>query len=216
MKKILALLALASCGSPPGIDSDIQEAEKVAELIEKVPDRENPREEKPVTATVDRPKVDPPASIIEIEMEKGRLVQRMDYELRWSPNHKYAPDPKLSAEAEGYLGRHGGSLTWHPEAAGGGQWSYEPNSDCGKGICQYDQSASIAIILAGVEAEAMCRICGPKRRGRWVENGDPRRSGCTYEQRMQIERLYCKTSCRLERDGDFYCDDDVCTVSIIP
>jgi|GEM_PF-2232228 len=107
------------------------------------------------------------------------------------------PDPELSDEAQAVLQKHGGSLAWHPDV---GQWEYRPTSDCGWGLDQYDKSASIAVILAGTQADNKCRICGPVRRGRWVHPGPPPKlAGCTEEQWEEIERLYHETECRLER-----------------
>lgn len=108
-----------------------------------------------------------------------------------------AEQPELSDEAKKVLRKHGGSLRWHSEA---GQWQYTPTSDCGWGLDQWDESASIAVILAGTQADSECRICGPKRKGQWVNPGPPPKlAGCDDDQWEEIERLYHEAECRLGR-----------------
>jgi len=153
----------------------------------------------------------PAVAKVEVEIEpkaetetepQGKLIRAKNNKWIWYPIEQPPPDPELSDEALAALAKHKGTLTWHPDAPEGGQWEYQPTSDCGWGHDQYDEVASIAVILAASEADNECRICGPKKKGRWVDPGPPPEyAGCTDEQWAEIESLYCATACRLERDG---------------
>lgn len=105
------------------------------------------------------------------------------------------PPLELSKEAEGYLKKHGGWLTWSPDAPEGGSWMWEPRErGCGV-FMQGDQVANTAIVLAGVSLEAHCRLCAERRRGRWKWRG------CTCEEHGELEDIYKETENRLNRDG---------------
>lgn len=133
------------------------------------------------------------ADVTEPEPEsQGWLIRRGRYSLVWLARTPEPPDPELDAEAKATLAKHGGTLRWHPEAPGGGQWEYRPKSDCGRGLDQYDQSASIAVILAGSHADDICRLCGAKHKGKWVNH-------CSDAVLQQIENLYQQTEVRLGR-----------------
>lgn len=143
------------------------------------------------------------ADVTEPEPEpepQGWLIRRGHYSLVWYPHTPEPPDPKLSMEAKTTLAKHGGTLKWHPEAPGGGQWEYRPKSDCGVGLDQYDHSASIAVILAGSHADDICRLCGARHKGKWVNPGPPPElAGCSEAVWQQIEDRYQQTEVRLGR-----------------
>lgn len=160
-----------------------------------------PAPEPTLTMITVEPEVEPEAESEPVETP-GRLIQkwRDSYTLAWFSPRPKLPDPELSTEAKLVLSKHGGTLTWHPDAPHGGQWEYKPNSDCGWGLDQYDHSASVAVILAGTDADNQCRICGLKYKGRWVKPGlPPKSAGCSDEQWEQIRYLYNETECRLGR-----------------
>lgn len=170
-----------------------------ADEQEPTPSPSAPAPEPTLTMITVEPEVEPEAEPVETP---GRLIQkwRDNYTLAWFSPRPKLPDPELSTEAKLVLGKHGGTLTWHPDAPHGGQWEYKPNSNCGWGLDQYDHSASIAVILAGTDADNQCRICGPKHKGRWVNPGPPPKlAGCSDEEWEQIRYLYNETECRLGR-----------------
>jgi len=156
---------------------------------------------------------------------ENHLKRGGPYTFVWKAPDPEPPDPELSDEALVALAKHGGTLKWHTPAttsSGTGQWEYRPHSDCGVGLDQYDQSATIAVILAASEADNMCRICGPMHKGRFLNRKGPRMAGCTCEEWDLIDELYDATACRLGRDGfargegywcngmgGYHCDDEL-------
>lgn len=133
---------------------------------------------------------------------QGRLIRHGHYSLVWLPHTPEPPDPMLDTEAKAVLAKHSGTLKWHSDAPEGGQWEYRPKSECGWGLDQFDHSASIAVILAGTDADAMCEICGERKNGKWVNPGPPPKyEGCNDEEWAQVEDVVRQTEKRLGKVG---------------
>jgi hypothetical protein len=216
--RLLAVLGalLTACGAEP-----VPEPSPVPEALVEAPVASEPFAA-PGPLLLSGPGCDPKRSS-QCMYPENHLKRRGPYTFVWRAPEPEPPDPELTDEALLALAKHGGTLMWHPDAPGGGQWEYRPHSDCGMGDDQYDQSASIAVILSATGADNVCRICGPKKDGYWVKPGPPPRlAGCTCDEWDLIDELYDATACRLGRDGfangegywcngmgGYHCDDEL-------